>query len=189
MTMRVYLYSTQLPHFDSIIIQNMLPTFASITPFLLHGVMDHSVSEPLETLDLYDLLIQDFDPEMVMIKLHEEASWLSQSFIEETITCLNPGFYTLERYLYEVTLDDPEYRKHVSIELEKLLDKEMIDTLLKYATYEMNASKASKKLYIHRNTLQYRFSIFHDKTGLDPRNFHTIALIYACFHARFMHSA
>lgn len=54
---------------------------------------------------------------------------------------------------------------------ETLLDKELIGTVKTYIECNSNASLAAKRLYIHRNSLQYRIDKFIDKTGLDVRTF------------------
>jgi hypothetical protein len=55
-------------------------------------------------------------------------------------------------------------------------DPELIKTIKTYIECNSNATLAAKKLYIHRNSLQYRIDKFMDKTGLDIRNFpHALA--------------
>jgi len=54
---------------------------------------------------------------------------------------------------------------------ETLDDPELIHTVKIYIESNSNASSASKKLYIHRNSLQYRIDKFIEKTGLDIRTF------------------
>ncbi|MGX2958843.1 PucR family transcriptional regulator [Peribacillus sp. JNUCC 23] len=66
-----------------------------------------------------------------------------------------------------------EEKKWFTIALlgETLLDKELIGTVKTYIECNSNASLAAKRLYIHRNSLQYRIDKFIDKTGLDVRAF------------------
>ncbi|RFU62087.1 PucR family transcriptional regulator [Peribacillus glennii] len=54
---------------------------------------------------------------------------------------------------------------------ETLEDQELIQTVKIYVEHNSNASSASKALYIHRNSLQYRIDKFTEKTGLDIRSF------------------
>jgi DNA-binding PucR family transcriptional regulator len=42
----------------------------------------------------------------------------------------------------------------------------------------MNVSLAAKKLYLHRNTLQYRVDKFIEKTGIDIKHFGNAVSIY-----------
>lgn len=43
----------------------------------------------------------------------------------------------------------------------------MVETLLHYLKYSQNAVKAAEKMYLHRNTLNYRLNIIKDITGID----------------------
>lgn len=60
----------------------------------------------------------------------------------------------------------------------KDLDQEIVDTVLTFLEHHMNISSAAKKLYIHRNSLQYRLERFTEKTGLDPKQFLDAVTIY-----------
>ena len=69
------------------------------------------------------------------------------------------------------------FRKH----FETKLSKEVIETglgLLKYG----NSLKASKELYIHRNTLIYRIDTIKKYTTLDLKNFNDQLAFYGLFH-------
>ncbi|OIK09703.1 helix-turn-helix domain-containing protein [Bacillus sp. MUM 13] len=59
-------------------------------------------------------------------------------------------------------------------------DEELIGTVKTYIECNSNASLAAKKLYIHRNSLQYRIDKFIEKTGLDIRTFHHALPAYLC---------
>ncbi|MGE6377562.1 PucR family transcriptional regulator [Peribacillus muralis] len=50
-------------------------------------------------------------------------------------------------------------------------DTELIKTIKTYIECNSNATLAAKRLYIHRNSLQYRIDKFTERTGLDIRNF------------------
>ncbi|MDP4172314.1 MAG: helix-turn-helix domain-containing protein [Bacillota bacterium] len=50
-------------------------------------------------------------------------------------------------------------------------DPEMFSTIMVFLENNLNASLTAKKLYIHRNTLQYRLDKFSDKTGIQLKDF------------------
>ena len=56
--------------------------------------------------------------------------------------------------------------------------EELQETLMTFLQNNMNVSTASKALYIHRNSLQYRLDKFTEKTGLDPKTFEDAIVIY-----------
>lgn len=59
----------------------------------------------------------------------------------------------------------------VSHNLNDLLDPTLRETLFKFFKCNLNVSKASKELYIHRNTLLYRLDKIYSLTNRDPRIF------------------
>lgn len=50
-------------------------------------------------------------------------------------------------------------------------DKEMLQTIKAFIESNLNVSLAAKKLYMHRNSLQYRIDKFIEKTGIDIKHF------------------
>ena len=50
-------------------------------------------------------------------------------------------------------------------------DIELLETIKVYLESNLNVSLAAKKLYMHRNSLQYRIDKFIEKTGIDIKHF------------------
>lgn len=60
-------------------------------------------------------------------------------------------------------------------------DRELLMTVKSYIENNLNTSLTAKKLYIHRNTLQYRIEKFIEKTGINLKDFHGAFTVYvAC---------
>lgn len=60
-------------------------------------------------------------------------------------------------------------------------DPDLLQTLEVFLECNANASLAAKKLYVHRNTIQYRLDRFTEKTGLSLKDFHNTLTVYlAC---------
>ncbi|RZT24185.1 PucR family transcriptional regulator [Fictibacillus sp. BK138] len=57
-------------------------------------------------------------------------------------------------------------------------DKETVQTIKVFVECNMNISLAAKKLYIHRNSLQYRVDKFFDRTGIDVKQFKNALSVY-----------
>ncbi len=51
------------------------------------------------------------------------------------------------------------------------LTESQIDLLTAYAEENMNGVRAARRLFIHRNTLDYKLDEIQKATGLNPRNF------------------
>ncbi|MDP4106228.1 MAG: helix-turn-helix domain-containing protein [Bacillota bacterium] len=60
-------------------------------------------------------------------------------------------------------------------------DSEMFATIKSFLENNLNASLTAKKLYVHRNTLQYRVDKFTDKTGIQLKDFYSAFTVFlAC---------
>lgn len=60
-------------------------------------------------------------------------------------------------------------------------DPELYTTIKVFLENNLNASLTAKKLYIHRNTLQYRIDKFIDKTGVQLKDFYGAFTVFlAC---------
>ncbi|PGT90414.1 CdaR family transcriptional regulator [Bacillus sp. AFS040349] len=62
--------------------------------------------------------------------------------------------------------------------LEIIEDKELHHTIEAFFHSNLNASSTAKRLFIHRNSLQYRLEKLLEKTGLDIRIFSNAAFIF-----------
>ena len=51
------------------------------------------------------------------------------------------------------------------------INKELI---LAFAQNNMNVSKTSRQVFMHRNTVTYRFEKIKEETGLDPLTFYDL---------------
>lgn len=81
------------------------------------------------------------------------------------------SFYT---FLDSLTINHLDYsRKYARLDKEMftLLDNTLIETLFEFLNSNLNLSKASQNLYIHRNTLLYRLDKIEQLTGKNPRIF------------------
>ncbi|OZI11427.1 hypothetical protein CEW92_11750 [Bacillaceae bacterium SAS-127] len=98
---------------------------------------------------------------------------------------LNEHVFTFEKILPSaLALQVPtQLRKAISINLFPSFKDEpdLLQTLKVYLESNLNASLTAKKLFIHRNTLQYRLDKFVEKTGVQLKDFNSSFTIYlAC---------
>ena len=63
-------------------------------------------------------------------------------------------------------------------------DKALLHTIKVFILANLNTTLAAKKLYMHRNSLQYRLDKFIKKTGIDIRQFDNAALVYVILLAQ-----
>gem|GEM_PF-6051551 len=62
-------------------------------------------------------------------------------------------------------------------------DQDMIQTLKVFFQENLNVSETAKKLFIHRNSLQYRLEKLYERTRLDVRKFDDAVKIYIAIQA------
>ena len=118
---------------------------------------------------------------------------LKKSF-KEAIKCLNlcksyglkEKIYSNKDLLFEKSvfninkdMKDELYQKFKSKFSD--LDNEFINTIQQFINCDLNISKASKALYIHRNTLIYRLDKLKKDTGYDIRNFKEATIFMIAF--------
>lgn len=81
--------------------------------------------------------------------------------------------YTLSSSLPSLILHQAN-KEDLSYFQERILkdvDAELLNTVKILLECDLNYTVAAKKLFIHRNSLQYRIEKFSDLTGLDPKTF------------------
>lgn len=60
-------------------------------------------------------------------------------------------------------------------------ERELLKTIRIFIESSFNVSLTAKKMYIHRNTLQYRIERFTEKTGINLKDYHQVSTVYfAC---------
>lgn len=97
----------------------------------------------------------------------------------------NTNIFTYERIFpaYIAYHLPNEISQLVNTEILKLFqqDHELFSTIKIFLENNLNASMTAKKLYIHRNTLQYRLDKFTEKTGIGLKDFYGAFTVFlAC---------
>ncbi len=97
---------------------------------------------------------------------------------------LSPGVYTIESLIPEIIfLKLGNLKMKLKEFYLQLLGTDTIDSILGFIKENQNASQASKRLYMHRNTLNYRLDHFIEKTQIDVRTFKGALAVYLLFRA------
>lgn len=94
----------------------------------------------------------------------------------ELIDNLSTGIYTLKEALFN--LKNINNKKKI---LSFILDSTGIDEdfILSFAEYDLNISKASKAMYIHRNTMNYKLDKLLEISGFDLRKFTDAYILFS----------
>ncbi|KGP72244.1 PucR family transcriptional regulator [Pontibacillus yanchengensis] len=157
--------------------------------FIIEEHFDH-FSEPIAYEDIIDVLMSDF---YITLQLYITPYYYDKSDIQNGynwgskcfgMVPFNPSrpvlLYTdVMPYLYTNNLDymDKEYI-HSTI-LKPVIDEpDLLHTIRVFLACNSNATLASKELYMHRNSLQYRVDKFIEKTGIDVKQFQGALITY-----------
>ncbi len=161
---------------------------------LSHGIIIEDKPQFLlevETLkDLSDTLITDFyvEPFIYIGQLHKNDEVLREKFSLEQ-SCFQALHHSSNREkvisFYEglplLIMRAPSAIKKEILSnhlIEAIEDKELLHTIEAFFQSNLNASSTAKRLFIHRNSLQYRLEKLLEKTGLDIRTFSNAAFIF-----------
>lgn len=132
----------------------------------------------------------------------EDIKCLLLSFCNELMIniCAYLSFYDNDKAQLEINLIKKvfpilpigihSFKETLLLTLNKINGKEALDLILQssaidkefikgFAENDLNVSKASKNLYIHRNTINYKLDKAKELTGFDLRCFKDIYILYS----------
>ncbi len=138
-------------------------------------------------VSLHDVILNMMSDTLTDLRLYESHVFASDEERKEHINDLKKLLENIP-FAKHYYLDDRTVIKHYLSKLDEELkrfflrkfyqDPLMMETLHVYLESNLNMVIASKKLYVHRNTLIQRIDKFYHMTGLDPRIFSDALLIY-----------
>ncbi|WP_286172900.1 PucR family transcriptional regulator [Caproiciproducens sp. MSJ-32] len=87
----------------------------------------------------------------------------------------------MEKSIYNLKEDYLEELKKEYKDIFKGFNHELFQTLKEMLKCNLSLTKASKNLFIHRNTLMYRIEKIKKETGFDIRNFKEATFLYLIY--------
>lgn len=125
--------------------------------------------DPLE--NMLSILNQDLGLRLTFLVAHTRSPLTDHCLLLAAKKSINNCLY-LGDFLWDLALQgDRRFKSLVQQEFSKL-SRELLLTASVFLRSGLNASKTASKLYIHRNTFNYRLNRFIQFTGLDIRDFH-----------------
>ena len=127
-------------------------------------------------ISIIDVLTMDLNSNFIFLE-----SYKMSALAEKTILKLSKdkkyGVFAVSLVVLQYYLsNDLELYQELKKEFQSV-KKELLDTAVAYLNCNMNACLASKSLYIHRNTFNYRLNKFIEQTSLDIRNYNNSILL------------
>ncbi|MFZ3589831.1 PucR family transcriptional regulator [Bacillus sp. DJP31] len=141
-----------------------------------------------ELMDLRSAIATDFYTDMYFYigeffslqqPIHELYEWETQCFNLSRVQFKNKGVFQFFETIPYILLKDTneETRKRIS-HLVYDFTKEELHSIKVFIESGLNISFAAKKLFMHRNSLQYRVDKFTEKTGIDVKSFQGALVVY-----------
>jgi len=107
---------------------------------------------------------------------------LTDSELLSIAKVLNYGIYDISDLIIEICLSKYlDIQKKLKDYYYSLVGVENINTVIGFIENNFNASLTAKRLYLHRNTLNYRIENFIQKTEIDIKSFKKGLSIYLLF--------
>lgn len=116
------------------------------------------------------------------ILLIPHSSILPLTFYRDILPKLKDGLYDISTLIQEVILSHLEEAKFIRNQFLQAFGYETIETIHQFLLHDMNVSKASKSLYMHRNTVYYKLENFIQKSEIDVRHFQGAFTFELMFH-------
>ena len=130
---------------------------------------------------LRELLLEELLVDFVGLYLPQNFD-LNISDLEIGFKKINTRVYDITSFIIEVCLEkEATLQKKLKSYYYNLVGIDNIGTVIGFIENNFNASKTSKNLYLHRNTLNYRLEHFTLKTEMDIKKFQTGLAIYLLF--------
>lgn len=144
---------------------------------------DYFNEEPVDLEEFYVLLVDDFGSEVtVMIEPYLEEEFTLQQSIVSFIKKIPYGVYDFEDIIsYAVLKDEKNLKQELINYIKSKVNNEVIHTVREFIENNMNSSVSAKKLYMHRNTLNYRIDNFIEATKINVKTFKGANAIYMLF--------
>lgn len=144
----------------------------SINDSLLKISMVLSADEDLIDFKMiHASIVSDFNTDTKLLYIRDKVlSYLSEDVILENINIMNHKAYDITGFIIELG-HYRNIRDYLKRQFVELLGQEYIKTILMIAKSNMNFSITAKKLFLHRNSLNYRLDKIKSKTDINVKTF------------------
>lgn len=111
---------------------------------------------------------------------------LSKSNNEELISYYDIGFYQILRATYNTDQFLQFYHDRIGVleEYDKMNGTNLTESLWIYLENGGNFNLASRAMYVHINTLRYRFNKIEELMHIDMKDMHQLLQLYICYYIK-----
>lgn len=144
---------------------------------------DYYNEEPIDLEELYLLLTADFEePFTMFLEPYQASDFPLTERIVRFLPQLPWGLYEFEDIIaYAVLRQNEALKQAIQSFILERTNADVIHTVREFIHNNMNSSVSAKKLYMHRNTLNYRIDNFIEATCINVKTFHGANAIYLLY--------
>jgi len=186
MKRRVYLYQKDINHEISELFNNLGENI--IVESIGNDVMtildsDYYNPEPIDLVSFQELIQDDFGREVsIFIEPYLDEEFSLGKDIRDILYLLPFGVYFFEDVITYVVLKNIlDLKQKIKRYISEKNNEDVIYTVREFIENNMNSSLSAKKLYMHRNTLNYRIENFIDATNINVKTFKGANAIYMLY--------
>lgn len=145
-----------------------------------------------------EVIIDDFEDEFDLPHLRElslqeiyldfigfelpQSEYVDRQILFDLLPKLGYGTYNMTTLIKHICINEPEQKELFRHMFIAQFGRDTIDSVLGFIENDMNASKASKALFMHRNTINYRLDNFILKSEINIRTFSGAFALYSLFN-------
>ncbi len=144
---------------------------------------DYYNPEPVDLSAFQELIQEDFGGEVIIfVEPYVDSNFVLGEKIKEFVPSLPYGVFFFDDVItYAVLKQNHELKKAVREFILDATNSEVIHTVREFIENNMNSSLSAKKLYMHRNTLNYRIENFIEATHINVKTFKGANAIYMLY--------
>lgn len=144
-------------------------------------IYDREYENPGRYHQLRELAMQEFFQDFAAFIQPDSPGFDMEPFLP-LLKKVNPGIYAIADLIAEIVESDrTEWKNLLKNYYYSLFGADTIETVIGFIKADQNASKAASRLYMHRNTLNYRLDHFISVSEIDVRSFRGAVAIYLLF--------
>lgn len=145
---------------------------------------DYYNEEPIDLEHYHELLLEDFASLVtIFIEPYQNQDFVLGMAIRNFLKLLPHGVYHFEDLItYIVLKNNLELKQKVRDYISSKVNSEVLHTVREFIANNMNSSRSAKKLYMHRNTLNYRIDNFIEATNINVKTFKGANAIYMLYN-------
>lgn len=144
---------------------------------------DYYNEEPLDFEAFRDLIMEDFQEDItIFMEPYLQDEFINRELIVSFVRKLPYGVFHFEDFISLVIVKHQvELQKEIIKFISGKVNQEIIHTVKGFIENNLNSSSTSKKLFMHRNTLNYRIDNFIDATKINVKTFKGANAIYLLY--------